>query len=72
LDFLGATWENYKQIATKHGIEIVRLPMQEGSAPESLEQVKNVIDRVDVVIESGKNVLAHCRGGKYHCILSIT
>lgn len=46
--------------------------MQEGSAPESLEQVKNVIDRVDVVIESGKNVLAHCRGGKDHCILSIT
>lgn len=64
LDFLGAPWPKYEQAAKSHGLKILRLPMIEGSCPSTLTEVKDAILKVNVEINKGNNVLAHCRGGK--------
>jgi hypothetical protein len=64
LSFLGAPWPRYYEAATKHNIEIIRLPMLEGSCPHSIEEVDAVVDLVVKKMTRGENVLTHCRGGK--------
>ncbi|CAG8638737.1 11640_t:CDS:2, partial [Ambispora gerdemannii] len=63
LKFLGAPWAQYKELAQQHNLEIIRLPMVEGGCPDSLEQLEDIITKLDNHIESGRRVLAHCRGG---------
>ncbi|KAM3589392.1 hypothetical protein VKS41_000258 [Umbelopsis sp. WA50703] len=63
LSFLGAPWPRYYEAATKHNIEIIRLPMLEGSCPHSIEEVDAVVDLVVKKMTRGENVLTHCRGG---------
>ncbi|KAI8097698.1 protein-tyrosine phosphatase-like protein [Halteromyces radiatus] len=63
LDYLGATWKKYAASAKKYGLHVLRLPMVEGSCPDTLEEVDNVINIVNNKIWKGENVLAHCRGG---------
>jgi protein-tyrosine phosphatase len=64
LDFLGASWSKYEMAAKTHNMTIIRLPMVEGGCPRTLTEVRNVVERVNVEISKGNNVLAHCRGGK--------
>jgi hypothetical protein len=64
LGFLGAPWPRYYEMATKNNIEILRLPMLEGSCPHTIEEIDIVIDLVTEKMRNGENVLTHCRGGK--------
>jgi len=63
LVFLGASWPKYSAMATMHQIEVVRIPMIEGSTPNSLEDIDRVVDTITLRVSRGENVLAHCRGG---------
>ncbi|CAO3630554.1 unnamed protein product [Cunninghamella echinulata] len=63
LEFLGAPWETYSTIAKKYDLEVFRLPMVEGSCPDTLEEVDVLVNKVNEKIYRGENVLTHCRGG---------
>ncbi|KAI8068196.1 protein-tyrosine phosphatase-like protein [Gongronella butleri] len=63
LDYLGASWPKYSAIAVQQGLHVLRLPMIEGSCPNTLEEVDAVIEVVNGKIRRGENVLTHCRGG---------
>ncbi|CAO3589088.1 unnamed protein product [Absidia cylindrospora] len=63
LNYLGASWELYAASAKNNGLQVLRLPMVEGSCPDTLEEVDNVINIVNSKIWKGENVLTHCRGG---------
>ncbi|CAO3631870.1 unnamed protein product [Cunninghamella blakesleeana] len=63
LEYLGAPWETYSTIAMKHGLNVFRLPMVEGSCPDTLEEVDLIVNKVNERIFQGENVLTHCRGG---------
>ncbi|KAI8969321.1 protein-tyrosine phosphatase-like protein, partial [Mycotypha africana] len=63
LAFLGAPWPKYAKAAKEHNLKVLRLPMVEGSCPNSLSEVKMIVEKVNAEIKEGYNVLAHCRGG---------
>ncbi|CAO3683082.1 unnamed protein product [Umbelopsis vinacea] len=63
LGFLGAPWPRYYELALRHNIEIIRLPMLEGSCPHTIEEIDAVIDLATEKMKRGENVLTHCRGG---------
>lgn len=66
LDYLGAPWPKYLEAATRNGMRVIRLPMIEGSCPETIQEMDAVIHMVNETIQKGENVLTHCRGGKLH------
>ncbi|KAI8845272.1 protein-tyrosine phosphatase-like protein [Chytriomyces cf. hyalinus JEL632] len=63
LSYLGAPIPKYIAAAEKFRIAVVRIPIIEGSCPERLEDVVDVIDAIDAQLRQGVNVLIHCRGG---------
>jgi len=63
LAFLGAPWPKYSELAQKHNLQIVRIPMIEGGCPDTIEQIDSVVIQMDRHIQQGRKVLAHCRGG---------
>jgi protein-tyrosine phosphatase len=54
----------YKRHADSLGLRVVRLPIIEGSCPESLEEMDTILEEMDLTLCKGEGVLAHCRGGK--------
>ncbi|GAA6029113.1 hypothetical protein JCM8097_001606 [Rhodosporidiobolus ruineniae] len=64
LAYLGSPWGEYSAAARKLGMEVVRMPMVEGFAPESPAMLDAHLGRIvkDYTLR-GKSVLAHCRGG---------
>ncbi|GAA5991668.1 hypothetical protein JCM10908_001085 [Rhodotorula pacifica] len=64
LQFLGVPWIEYSSAADALGLEVVRMPMLEGFAPESPEQLDADLAHIvrDYTLR-GHSVLAHCRGG---------
>lgn len=64
LGFLGSPWPKYVAAAHKLGIDILRMPMPEGLAPLTVEDVDREMERVITQYTTkGIDVLAHCRGG---------
>ncbi|KAF9425450.1 hypothetical protein BGZ94_007520 [Podila epigama] len=63
LEMLGSPFDKYLQAANSHGLDVVRIPMVEGSTPFSFEEMDRVLDKIDETIKAGENVLVHCRGG---------
>ncbi|KAF9969051.1 hypothetical protein BGZ73_008780, partial [Actinomortierella ambigua] len=63
LAFLGSPFPQYLQAAANHGIDVVRIPMVEGSTPETFMEMEAVLDKIDETTKAGGNVIAHCRGG---------
>ncbi|GAA5823279.1 hypothetical protein JCM11251_007548 [Rhodosporidiobolus azoricus] len=64
LAYLGVPWQEYKEAAKDVGVEVVRMPMVEGFAPESPSFLDERLDRiVKEYTLKGESVLAHCRGG---------
>ncbi|KAG0237872.1 hypothetical protein BGW41_008298 [Actinomortierella wolfii] len=63
LAFLGSPFPQYFQAATNHGIDVVRIPMVEGSTPDTFAEMEDVLDKIDETVKAGGNVIAHCRGG---------
>ncbi|KAJ3316631.1 hypothetical protein HDU76_001663 [Blyttiomyces sp. JEL0837] len=63
LNYLGAPWPKYLATAHKYGMDIIRLPIAEGSCPDSMEDVEVIMDVLERRISEGSNVLVHCRGG---------
>ncbi|BGP26404.1 hypothetical protein Rt10032_c11g4639 [Rhodotorula toruloides] len=64
LAYLGVPWEEYYAAARLLGLEIIRIPMVEGFAPDSPESLEVHLNHIvrDYTLR-GKSVLAHCRGG---------
>ncbi|KAJ3246981.1 hypothetical protein HDU78_005632 [Chytriomyces hyalinus] len=63
LSYLGAPISKYLAAAEKFRIAVIRIPIIEGSCPERLDDVVDVIDAIDAQLRQGVNVLIHCRGG---------
>ncbi|KAI9142730.1 protein-tyrosine phosphatase-like protein [Paraphysoderma sedebokerense] len=63
LAFLGARWENYNEYAKQNKLEVLRLPIIEGSCPDKIEDLHSLVQQIDQRISKGENVLVHCRGG---------
>ncbi|CAG8453833.1 199_t:CDS:2 [Dentiscutata erythropus] len=63
LAFLGVPWPKYCELAQKHNLQIIRIPMVEGGCPDTMDQMDQVVMQMDRHIQSGQRVLAHCRGG---------
>ncbi|GAA5894488.1 hypothetical protein JCM6882_004833 [Rhodosporidiobolus microsporus] len=64
LAYLGVPWPVYSSAARELGLEVVRMPMVEGFAPESAHFLDERLERiVREYTLKGKSVLAHCRGG---------
>ena len=62
---MGAPWPKYVEAAARNGMQVIRIPMIEGSCPNSIEEIDAVIQTVSEKIRLGENVLTHCRGGKH-------
>ncbi|KAJ3070406.1 hypothetical protein HDU98_006590, partial [Podochytrium sp. JEL0797] len=63
LSYLGAPFPKYESTAAKYGMGILRIPIIEGSCPDTIEEVASVISKMDQQLRKGVNVLIHCRGG---------
>ncbi|CEI98555.1 hypothetical protein RMCBS344292_12662 [Rhizopus microsporus] len=63
MELLGSPWPKYREIAAKNDIKVLRLPMIEGSCPETIEEAQHAIHIVNNEMNKGNNVLVHCRGG---------
>ncbi|KAF9541898.1 hypothetical protein EC957_002603 [Mortierella hygrophila] len=63
LELLGSPFPKYLEAANRHGLDVVRIPMLEGSTPYSFAEMDLVLDKMDETAKKGQNVLAHCRGG---------
>lgn len=62
--YLGAPWDEYAEAARSLGLEVVRIPMVEGFAPQSPEMLDGLLEGViRKHTLRGESVLAHCRGG---------
>ncbi len=49
--------------AEAQGIAFLSLPIQDRQVPDSESSLNSMLNRVDEVLSSGKNVLVHCRQG---------
>ncbi|KAI5118062.1 hypothetical protein M0805_006325 [Coniferiporia weirii] len=64
LDYLGASWSDYSQVANDLGLDVLRIPTPEGLAPPSPESVDTHLTRlIETYTLRGIPILAHCRGG---------
>ncbi|KAF9433056.1 hypothetical protein BGZ76_009954 [Entomortierella beljakovae] len=63
LELLGSPFPKYLAAANSHGIDVIRIPMVEGSTPYSFAEMDRVLDKMDETTKNGQNILAHCRGG---------
>ncbi|KAG0076481.1 hypothetical protein BGZ92_002386 [Podila epicladia] len=63
LEMLGSPFPKYLEAANSHGLDVVRIPMVEGSTPFSFTEMDRVLDRIDETTKAGQSVLVHCRGG---------
>ncbi|KAG0212673.1 hypothetical protein BGX28_005869 [Mortierella sp. GBA30] len=63
LELLGSPFLQYLEAANSHGLDVVRIPMVEGSTPYSFAEMDRILDRMDETTKKGQNVLVHCRGG---------
>ncbi|KAF9953596.1 hypothetical protein BGZ65_004570 [Modicella reniformis] len=62
LELLGSPFPKYLEAANSHGIDVIRIPMVEGSTPYSFQEMDRVLDKMDETTKKGQSVLAHCRG----------
>ncbi|KAG6891736.1 hypothetical protein C0992_006156 [Termitomyces sp. T32_za158] len=64
LDFLGAPWSEYENLANDNGIDVFRIPIPEGLAPLSPASLDaNLTKIITTYTLRGVPVLVHCRGG---------
>ncbi|KAF9997568.1 hypothetical protein BGZ80_007192 [Entomortierella chlamydospora] len=63
LELLGSPFPKYLEAANSHGVDVIRIPMVEGSTPYSFAEMDRILDKMDETTRKGENVLAHCRGG---------
>ncbi|KAI9326388.1 protein-tyrosine phosphatase-like protein, partial [Obelidium mucronatum] len=63
LDTLCAAFDEYQEVASKYGIEVLRIPMRSGDCPKNIKAVTAVIEQMDQVLRNGGNVLIHCKAG---------
>lgn len=63
LSYLGSPWKTYSEKAKENDIEILRFPIIEGSCPDSIVDVDELMNEMCKQVKEGKNILCHCRGG---------
>ena len=49
--------------ARAQGLKFLSLPVRDRQVPESEAEVESAIQKLDATLDSGKNVLVHCRQG---------
>ncbi|KAG0341512.1 hypothetical protein BG000_008808 [Podila horticola] len=57
LEMLGSPFPKYLEAANGHGLDVVRIPMVEGSTPFSFTEMDHVLDRIDETTKAGQSVL---------------
>lgn len=65
---MGASWPKYEAAAKIHHLKIIRLPMIEGSCPNTFDEIVEGVKRVNIEMSKGDNVLVHCRGGNVQLV----
>lgn len=50
-------------VARRHGLEFTSFPIADRHAPRSETEVRQLLDNMNRSLESGKNILVHCRQG---------
>lgn len=50
-------------LAQGHGLRFLSLPVEDRGVPSSWEEVTCVVEKVDEMLRSGRNVALHCRQG---------
>ncbi|KAI9104436.1 protein-tyrosine phosphatase-like protein [Phlyctochytrium arcticum] len=63
LKYLGAPYPEYLAAAQSCGMQVLRIPMIEGSSPTDFPSLHTIILAITQLINSGTSVLCHCRGG---------
>ncbi|KAG6857273.1 hypothetical protein H0H87_007106 [Tephrocybe sp. NHM501043] len=64
LEFLGAPWQEYENLANANGIDVLRIPIPEGLAPLSAASLDAGLTKIiNSYTLNGIPVLVHCRGG---------
>ncbi|THH08152.1 hypothetical protein EW145_g2895 [Phellinidium pouzarii] len=64
LDFLGAPWSEYSEIANSLGLDVLRLPIPEGLAPLNAASVDaHLTQLIAKYTLHDIPILVHCRGG---------
>jgi len=49
--------------AEAHGIEFLSLPIPDRQAPSGEARTATILEKLDIALLSGKNVVVHCRQG---------
>jgi len=63
LALLGVPWDTYHSIATKIGLDVIRMPMPDGFTPVSMRMFDQHVGLIcQKYTLEGINVLVHCRG----------
>ena len=63
LSFLGCPWDDYVRVASLMEMDVIRIPMLNGSCPQTIEELDPILHNVNMQLDAGKNILCHCRGG---------
>jgi hypothetical protein len=53
----------YKETLRKYSIRLIQFPIIEGAAPEDLSAAFALVDEISDLLETGRMVVMHCRGG---------
>ncbi|KAG0031231.1 hypothetical protein BGZ81_001582 [Podila clonocystis] len=56
LEMLGSPFPQYLEAANSHGLDVVRIPMVEGSTPFSFTEMDRVLDKIDETTKAGQRV----------------
>lgn len=54
---------NYAKIVQSHGLQLLRLPIVEMFAPDSMALAQSVLNELLHLVEGGQSAVIHCRGG---------
>ena len=49
--------------ARRHGLHVLRLPLVDGSVPQSTSDVIGLLEQIHVAVANGERVVIHCAGG---------
>ncbi|KAJ3396707.1 hypothetical protein HDU92_002073 [Lobulomyces angularis] len=63
LNFMGVPTHVYMESAKKFNFNVIRLPIVEGSCPQTVQELDIVLNEIEKTLKNLENVLVHCRGG---------
>lgn len=55
--------ERYEEAVRAHGLELLRLPIEDGSVPDDRRALDRALGEALTQLRDGRHVVVHCRGG---------